>query len=277
MSSHETIEHPPVDTIPPDATLSEEPLSSGHEHLIPDNADHYPYELSEEIGEPKNISGSDETQQDQNSDRIVGVDDQIVMLDEELMLLGSSVTDIAVQQEAGHEDILIRAVDIAYEAEYVINLFPPVWYLTLRLPQLIEKIHLIMMSIQEIKNKLDVAGVPEVPKYRGEHVSSQSKEPPILEDIVVGFDNMEIEIAEQLVGGTEQLQIISISGMPGLGKTTLANKVYNNPSVVYQFYERAWCVCLVCFSQTYNKKHVLIDILSSMRNLKGEKNCEYGR
>ncbi|KAL2514460.1 Disease resistance protein RGA2 [Forsythia ovata] len=56
MSSHETIEHPSVDTIPPDATLPEEPLSSGHEHLIPDNADHYPYELSEEIGEPENIS-----------------------------------------------------------------------------------------------------------------------------------------------------------------------------------------------------------------------------
>ncbi|KAL2551425.1 putative disease resistance RPP13-like protein 3 [Forsythia ovata] len=150
------------------------------------------------------------------SDRIVGVNDQIVMLHEELMLLGSSVTDIAVQQEAGHEDILIRAVDISYEVEYVINSFPPVWYLTLRLPQLIEKIQLIRMSILEIKNKIDVAGVPEVSKYPAEQVSLQSKQPPILEDIVVGFDNMEIEIAEQLVGGTEQLQIISISGMPGL-------------------------------------------------------------
>ncbi|KAL2551436.1 putative late blight resistance protein-like protein R1B-13 [Forsythia ovata] len=123
------------------------------------------------------------------------------------------------------------------------------------------------MSILEIKNKIDVAGVPEVSKYPGEHVSLQSKEPPILEDIVVGFDNIEIEIAEQLVGGTDQLQIISIYGMPGLGKTTLANKVYNNPSVVYHFHKRAWCVV----SQTYNKKHVLIDILSSMKNLKGEK------
>ncbi|KAL2531442.1 Disease resistance protein RPP13 [Abeliophyllum distichum] len=201
------------------------------------------------------------------SDRIVGVNDQIVMLHEELMLLGSSVTDIAVQQEAGHEDILIRAVEIAYEAEYVINSFPPVWYLTLRLPQLIEKIQLIRISIQEIKNKLDVAGVPEVPKYRGEHVWSQSKEPPILHNIVVGFNKMEIEIAEQLVGGKEQLQIISISGMPGLGKTTLANKVYNNLSVVYHFYEHAWCVV----SQTYNKRDILLAILSSIKNRKGEK------
>ncbi|KAL2486333.1 putative disease resistance protein [Abeliophyllum distichum] len=115
-----------------------------------------------------------------NSERIVGLNDQIITVHEELMSLGSSITDIAVQ-----------------------------------LPQLIEKIQLIRMSIQEIKNKLDVAGVPEVP-YQGKQVSLQSEEPPILEDIVVGFDNMEIKIAEQLVRGTQQLQNISISRMPGL-------------------------------------------------------------
>ncbi|KAL2508258.1 putative late blight resistance protein-like protein R1A-3 [Forsythia ovata] len=121
-----------------------------------------------------------------NSERIVDLNDQIITLHEELMSLGSSITDIAVQQEAEHEELVIRTRDIAYEVEYVINSLPPVWYLTLRLPQLIEKIQLIRMSIQEIKNKLDVAGVPEVP-YRGEQVSSQSEEPPILEDNCCGF------------------------------------------------------------------------------------------
>ncbi|KAL2466062.1 putative disease resistance protein [Abeliophyllum distichum] len=201
-----------------------------------------------------------------NFERIVGLNDQIITVHEELMSLGSSITDIVVQQEAEHEKLVIRTRDIAYEVEYVVNSFPPVWYLTLRLPQLIEKIQLIRMSIKEIKNKLDVAGVPEVP-YQGEQVSSQYEEPPILEDIVVGFGNMEIKIAEQLVRGTQQLQNISISGMPGLGKTTLANKVYNNPSVVRHFYERASCVV----SQTYNKKRILIDILSSIKKFEGEK------
>ncbi|KAL2551458.1 putative late blight resistance protein-like protein R1A-3 [Forsythia ovata] len=197
-----------------------------------------------------------------NSERIVGVDDQIVTLHEELKLLGSTLIDIAV-----HEELLIRSRDIAYEVEYVINSFPPVWYLTLQLPQLIEKIQLIRMSIQEIKNKLDVAGVPEVPKYPVGQESSQSKEPPIKEDIVVGFDNVAIKIADQLVRGTEQLQIISIFGMPGLGKTTLANKVYNSLSVVNHFYTRARCDV----SQRYNKKDILIAILSSLKNLKKEK------
>ncbi|KAL2471370.1 hypothetical protein Adt_39506 [Abeliophyllum distichum] len=66
MSSHETTDHHPADTIPFNATLPEEPLSSGHEHLDPGNAEHYPYELSEKIGEPENISGNDEARQDEN-------------------------------------------------------------------------------------------------------------------------------------------------------------------------------------------------------------------
>ncbi|CAA2964256.1 late blight resistance homolog R1A-3 isoform X1 [Olea europaea subsp. europaea] len=200
------------------------------------------------------------------SNRILGLNDQIVMLHEELFLLGSSVTRIAVQQEAEQEELIIKTKDVAFEVEYVINSFPPVWYLALRLPQLIEKIQLITMAIKEMKNDIDVAGVREVAKYPDEHLSLQSEETPILEDVIVGFKDVALEIAEQLVRGKEQLQIISISGMPGVGKTTLANKLFNDPSVVYHFYKRALCVV----SQTYNKKNVLMNILSCIKNVKQE-------
>ncbi|CAA3008392.1 late blight resistance homolog R1A-3 isoform X1 [Olea europaea subsp. europaea] len=194
------------------------------------------------------------------------VNDQITTLHEKLMLLGSSITDIAVQHEAEHEELVIRTIDIACEVEYVINSFPPVWYLTFRLPQLIEKIQLIGMAGQEIKNKIDAAGMPEVTKYGGEQVPSHPKGPPILEDIVVGFDKEGNEIAEQLVRGTKQLQIISIFGMPGLGKTTLANKIYNHPTIGLHFDVRAWCVT----SQTYKKRNMLIEILMSISHSKRE-------
>ncbi|CAA2968800.1 late blight resistance homolog R1A-3 isoform X1 [Olea europaea subsp. europaea] len=200
------------------------------------------------------------------SDKIVGVNDQIVMLHEELMLLGSSVKDIAVHQAAEYEELVIQAGDITYEVEYVINSFLHVWYLALRLPQLIEKIQLFMMAIKEIKNNVDAAGMPEVAAYPDEQISLQSKKSPALEDTIVGFKKVATEIAEQLVRGTDHLQIISIYGMPGLGKTTLANKLYNDPSVVYRFDKSSWCV----ISQTYNKKNVLIEILSSMSNSKRE-------
>ncbi|CAA2985445.1 Hypothetical predicted protein [Olea europaea subsp. europaea] len=133
------------------------------------------------------------------SDSIVVVNDQIVTLHEELMLLGSFITDIALRHEAKHEELVIRSRDIAYEVEYVINSLPHVWYLSLRLPQLIDKIQLIMMAVKEMKNNVDVARMSIVSKHPHEHVDPQSEESPILEDFVVGFDNVTTEIVEQLV------------------------------------------------------------------------------
>ncbi|KAM0001428.1 putative P-loop containing nucleoside triphosphate hydrolase, leucine-rich repeat domain superfamily [Helianthus debilis subsp. tardiflorus] len=80
------------------------------------------------------------------------------------------------------------------------------------------------------------------------------------EETVVGFDN-EIEILlDQLTGtSTKQFQIISITGMAGLGKTTLARTLYNHELVKYMFDFRAW----TCVSQAYIKKDLLLGILSS--------------
>ncbi|XP_022870601.1 putative late blight resistance protein homolog R1B-17 [Olea europaea var. sylvestris] len=196
------------------------------------------------------------------SDWIVVVNDQIVTLHEELMLLGSSITDIALQHEVEHEELVTRSKDIVYEVEFEINSFPHVWYLILRLPQLIDKIRLIVMAIKEMKNNIEVVRMSNVSKHPHEHVEPQSKEPSILEDIVVGFDNVVIEITEQLVGGTGQLQIICIFGMSGLGKTTLENKLYKHLSILYHFYKRAYK------RDTYMKKEEEILVQDLYKNLK---------
>lgn len=57
-----------------------------------------------------------------------------------------------------------------------------------------------------------------------------------VEEIVVGFDDEVATLLDQLTGiSTKQLQFMSIAGMAGLGKTTLARKLYRDPLIEYVF------------------------------------------
>ncbi|CAL5430310.1 unnamed protein product [Camellia sinensis] len=80
------------------------------------------------------------------------------------------------------------------------------------------------------------------------------------EEITVGFDDEALTIKELLAGGKKQLQMISIVGMPGLGKTTLATKLYNDPYITHYFHIRAWTYA----SQLPRKTDMLLHILRSL-------------
>ncbi|KAL2552900.1 Disease resistance protein RPP13 [Forsythia ovata] len=217
----------------------------------------------------------------QKYERSIDVKDQIRTIHEELKLLRVFFEDMEVQQHPEFEGFLRETSDIAYEVLYILTSYAPVWYLNLRLPQLLENIKLLRMPLEKLNNYLTEQASSEniVVDFRAEanripgmlkdaenpsqKVSSEAQTPSIQEDIFVGFDDEVKEITDILLGNRKEQQIISIWGMPGLGKTTLAKKIYSDDIIVQSFYKRALCV----ISKTYDKKSTLIAILMSMSSL----------
>ncbi|THG09245.1 putative disease resistance RPP13-like protein 3 [Camellia sinensis] len=80
------------------------------------------------------------------------------------------------------------------------------------------------------------------------------------EEITAGFDDEVLTIKKLLVRGKKQQQILSIVGMLGLGKTTLARKLYNDPYITHYIHIRGWTNA----SQLPRKIDMLLHILRSV-------------
>ncbi|PHT49127.1 hypothetical protein CQW23_13335 [Capsicum baccatum] len=173
-----------------------------------------------------------------------------------------------VEQEL-HRDLWTRILDVAYEAEHAINSILArdhgLLQLIFLLPDTVEKIKLIKKEVQEKISKntsIIFANSPNKPVIN---------RPSIASKIIVGFEEETEWIIRKLTSGSAEVDVISIVGMPGLGKTTLAYRVYTEKSVVGHFDIRAWCTV----DQERNEKKLLQKIFNEVIGLKESVSEDY--
>ncbi|XP_004239469.2 putative late blight resistance protein homolog R1B-16 [Solanum lycopersicum] len=168
------------------------------------------------------------------------------------------------KQNDGFGSFGMQVITKAYEVDHVvvgyINKDIPEWCLFLwtrdiieEITQLIEagEIHGKEVSDSVLHNTTDVANAD----------TSQLAQMTSMSEEMVGFQDVMYTLRGKLIRGSSKLDVISIVGMPGLGKTTIANKLFFDQLVVSHFDVRAQC----CVSQVYTRKDLLLTILRSVK------------
>ncbi|KAJ4972881.1 hypothetical protein NE237_006055 [Protea cynaroides] len=221
-----------------------------------------------------------------------GVEEQVVSLRDELEWISSFLRDAAVlRSKYERVDVWVSQIrDLAYDAEDVLDIFIhkekklkernimglihyPRRLSTLhKLGNQIDSINKRIEKISTCRSKYAIDKLED--KYSlGKDMALNKRRDLVVEgDDVVGFDIQSKNVTKKLLGkkdDSSQFHVISIVGMAGAGKSTLARKVYNDEHVKRHFDSFAW----INVSQEFKSKSILEDIINQNSVEKKEKNA----
>ncbi|XP_049391066.1 disease resistance protein RPP13-like [Solanum stenotomum] len=130
-----------------------------------------------------------------------------------------------------------------------------------------EEIQSLKQRIIDISRRRETYGITNINNNAGEGPSNQVRTlrrttSYVDEDhIFVGFQDVVQTLLAQLLKAEPPRSVVSIYGMGGLGKTTLARNLYRSPNIISSFPTRTW----ICVSQEYNKMDLLKTIIKSIQ------------
>ncbi|CAN4090236.1 unnamed protein product [Withania somnifera] len=198
-----------------------------------------------------------------NIELIRGVDDDFKNLLEEVQRLKAFFDDASkFHSDRSQWELLVQEIQKkVHKAEDVIDKF----LVQSKLHQDENKVGRFfdLRSVKKLceihQQAFQLKPVLELPK-KGHEVTQL--EPPLEENEVVGFDQEAQEMIKRLCeGSAESVETIPVVGLPGLGKTTLARKIYNYSKLSYEFVRIFW----VYVGQQYNTKDIFLNILKSFK------------
>ncbi|XP_010458469.1 PREDICTED: disease susceptibility protein LOV1-like isoform X2 [Camelina sativa] len=212
------------------------------------------------------------------SSRLNGINEQVDELKRQLGRLQSLLEDADAKK---HESKRVRnfledVKDIAYDAEDIIEFFllkefrgkekgikkhvrKLASFLVDR-RKFASDIEGITKKISELIGEMQSLGIQEIIDG-GRSLSLQERQMKQREIRQTFANSSESDLVgveesvEALVGHlveNDNIQVVSISGMGGIGKTTLARQVFHHDMVQRHFYGFAW----VCVSQQFTQKHI---------------------
>ncbi|KAL0384893.1 UNVERIFIED_CONTAM: putative late blight resistance proteinR1A-10 [Sesamum radiatum] len=124
------------------------------------------------------------------------------------------------------------------------------------LKRVLDELDLILEALSEIKD-----GKEEAPGAGESGAAGSSRSVANNQSVPVGLDEDLLHLKDRLTGFSSNLDIISIVGMGGIGKTTLARNLYNDRLIEDRFDARAWVVV----SQNYHVQELLTILVNSTR------------
>ncbi|KAA3467669.1 putative disease resistance protein [Gossypium australe] len=161
---------------------------------------------------------------------------------------------VAPRRKGGFSNVIKRFACILNEGGLLCQTKCEIQKITARITRLTRR-----LQTYDVKQQRDGAGTSS---------SNQRRElrrpyPHIDDDDVVGLHDDIKKLVSILVDEESGCKVVSIWGMGGLGKTTLAKKLYRHSHVIGHFNHLAW----VYVSQQFQKIRVWKDILSSLQIL----------